>query len=73
MGVKTNLAGITLSAADVKQAEAISTDINGMMAEAQTRCQELSAMLTFMVNDILTPAGDSANASTLTTQINALS
>jgi thiamine biosynthesis lipoprotein ApbE len=73
MGVKTNLAGITLTAADITKAESLSTDLPGMMAEAQTRCQELTVLLNYIVNDILTPAGDSANASTITTQVNALS
>jgi hypothetical protein len=72
MGIKTALAGITVSAGAITQAETIGSDLNGLMAEAQTRCQELTALLNFIKNDILTPASDSSNATTLGTQITAL-
>jgi hypothetical protein len=73
MGVKTTLAGITFTAGDKTQAEALGTDLTGFMELCTLKCQELTEMLTFLNTDILTPAGDSSNASTITTQITNLS
>ncbi len=73
MGVKTVLAGITLTGGDLTQAETIGSDVKGLLVEAQLKCQELIALLNFINNDILTPASDSGNASTITAQITALS
>lgn len=72
MGVKTALSGVTLTAGDLQKAELISADPVGLMSEAVIKCQELIDLLTFIVGDIMTPASDSANISTLNTQISAL-
>lgn len=72
MGIKTALAGITLTAGDITQAESIGTDAKGEMLNAQLKCQELTALLNFLITDVLTPASDAGNISTLNTQITAL-
>jgi len=70
MGVKTTLAGLTISAAGLTQAQAIGCDINGMLSELQLHCAEVITQLTFLKNDILTPgAGDAGNITTINTQI----
>jgi hypothetical protein len=43
------------------------------MVVAQAKCDDLKQLLGVLVNDVLTPAGDSTNATTLTNQITALS
>ena len=68
MGVKATLLGVTLTAADISQAEALGIDVKGMMATAGAKCDDLKQLL-----GVLTPAGDTTNASTLTAQITALS
>jgi phage terminase large subunit-like protein len=73
MGVKAILAGVTLTAADITQAEALGIDAKGMMATAQAKCDDLKQMLGVTITDVLTPAGDSTNATTLTNQMTALS
>lgn len=72
MGIKTALAGITLTAGDITQAETIGTDAKGEMLNAQLKCQELTVLLNYLITDVLTPAGDSSNVTTLNTQITAL-
>jgi len=72
MGVRTTLLGVTLTAGDITQAETLGTDIKGCMALAELKCQEVIVLLNYLVNDVLTPAGDTANASTLTAQVTAL-
>jgi hypothetical protein len=56
MGVKATLAGVTLTAADIAQAEALGIDVKGMMATAGTKCEDLKQLLGFLVNYVLTPA-----------------
>ena len=73
MGVRTALLGVTLTAGDITQAEQLGTDIKGAMALAELKCQEITVLLNYLVNDVLTPAGDTTNAATLTNQITALS
>jgi len=73
MGVKATLLGVSLTAADISQAEALGIDVKGMMATAGAKCDDLKQLLGVLVNDVLTPAGDSTNATTLTAQITALS
>jgi hypothetical protein len=73
MGVKATLAGVTLSAADITQAETLGIDAKGLMVVAQAKCDDLKQMLGVIINDVLTPAGDTTNAATLTTQITNLS
>jgi len=74
MGVKTVLAGLTISAAGKTQATTVGCDINGMLAELQLHCQEMTTQLTYLVNNVLTPgAGDAGNITTINTQITNLS
>jgi uncharacterized protein (UPF0147 family) len=73
MGVKTVLAGITPSSTDIQQAASTGADLTGLMEEAQVKCAELIEQLTYIVNDVLTPAGDSGTISTINAQITALS
>lgn len=73
MGVKTALAAITLTAGDKTQAELIGSDVVGLMALADLKCRELITLLNFISADIMTPGGDSSNATTLGTQVTALS
>jgi hypothetical protein len=74
MGVKTTLAGLTISAAGKNQAELMGADITGMISELQLHCTEMITQLTYLVNDILTPgAGDAGNITTINTQITNLS
>lgn len=74
MGVKTSLAGITFTTGGKNQAEIAGADLTGLIAECQLKCQEAVAVLTYLVNDVLTPAGtESANITTINTQITALS
>jgi len=70
MGVKTTLAGLTISAAGLNQAEIMGCDITGMLAELQLHCTEVITQLTYLKNDILTPGGgDAGNITTINTQI----
>jgi len=43
------------------------------MATAAMKCDDLKALLNLIANDVMTPVGDTANASTLTAQVTALS
>lgn len=69
MGVKTALAGITLTAADLSQTP---DDMKGNMEVAQLTCACLIQLLT-RIQTVMTAAGDSSNATTIGTQITALS
>lgn len=74
MGVKTVLAGLTISAAGQAQAELMGCDINGTLQELQLHCIEVINQLTYLKNDILTPGGgDAGNITTINTQITNLS
>jgi len=74
MGVKTTLAGLSISNAGKNQATAAGCDINGMLAELQLHCTEVITQLTYLVNDVLTPGGgDAGNITTINTQITNLS
>jgi len=74
MGVKTTLAGLTISAAGQTQAALVGCDINGMMSELQLHCTEVITQLTYLKNNVLTPgAGDAGNITTINTQITNLS
>jgi hypothetical protein len=73
MGVKTALVGITFTAGDYTQAAAIGLDLNDFVLGIELTCQEITQKLNFLKSDILTPASDAGNATTLTTQITALS
>jgi hypothetical protein len=43
------------------------------LATAGAKCDDLKQMLGVLVSDVLTPAGDDANVTTLNAQITALS
>lgn len=74
MGVKTALAGITFTTGGKNQAEIAGVDLTGMINELQLECQEIVTKISYLINDVLTPAGtESANISTLNTQITNLS
>ncbi len=74
MGVKTNLAAITFTVTGKNTATAAGVDLAGMIAEAQLKCTEAINALNYLVADVLTPAGtESANITTINTQITALS
>jgi hypothetical protein len=73
MGVKTTLAGVTLTAADITQAETLGIDAKGLMLTAAAKCDDLKQLLSVLVTDVLTPASDAANITTLNAQITALS
>ena len=74
MGVKTALAGITITATGLSTAEAAGIDIVDVLADCQLRCAEIIATITMLKTEVLTPAGtESANISTLNTQITNLS
>lgn len=70
MGVKTTLAGLTISAAGKAQAEIAGCDIAGCLAIAELKCQEATNILNYLVADVLTPGGgDGSNITTINTQI----
>ena len=50
--------GVTLTAADIAQAQALGIDVKGMMLTAGAKCDDLKQMLGVLINDVLTPAGD---------------
>ena len=72
MGVKTNLLGMTLTADDKSGAFTAGDDIAGLLQIVELRCSEMVVILT-AVQNLMTAAGDSGNASTVGTQITALS
>ena len=43
MGVKATLLGVTLTAADIAQAEALGIDVKGMITTAGAKCDDLKA------------------------------
>ena len=73
MGVKVTLAGVTLTAGDITQAETLGIDAKGPMVVAQAKCDDLKQLLSVLVTDVLTPASDASNITTLNAQITALS
>jgi hypothetical protein len=60
MGVKATLAGVTLTAADITQAETLGIDAKGLVVVAQAKCDYLKQLLGVLVTDVLTPASDAA-------------
>jgi hypothetical protein len=44
-GVEATLLGVTLTAADIAQAEALGIDVKGMMSTAGAKCDDLKQML----------------------------
>lgn len=73
MGVKTTLAGVTLTTQGKAQAAAIGMDAAGMLLDLQRKANELSIELSFFVTNVLTPAGtEASNITTFNNQITAL-
>lgn len=73
MGVRAALAGITLTGGDNTQAGTNGIGAAGMLALAQLKCQEATQILNVLITDVLTPASDAGNITTINTQITALS
>jgi hypothetical protein len=74
MGVKTTLAGITFTTGGKQQAANVGVDLADLVAGMELACQELTAKLNFLINDVLTPAGtEASNITTLNTHITNLS
>ena len=68
MGIRANLAALTLTAGDLSQTP---DDMAGNLKLAQLKCQELTQLLT-RIQTVMTAAGDSTNATTVGTQITSL-
>jgi hypothetical protein len=73
MGIKTTLLGITPSSDALAKAAGAGFNAAAMLQVAADKCDEIVATLKFLNSDILTPASDTANASTLSTLITDLS
>jgi len=74
MGVKTAVAGITFTTGGKNAAAALGLDLADYVLGMQRQCQELTAQMNFLINDVLTPAGtEASNITTMNTQITALS
>jgi len=52
MGVKATLLGITLTAADITQAETLGVDVKGLMTTAGAKCDDLKQLLGVIINDV---------------------
>lgn len=72
MGVRAALAGITLTAGDITQAETLGIDAKAVLTLAQLKCQEATVLLNILVTNVLTPASDAGNITTVGTQVTAL-
>lgn len=72
MGVKTNVAGISLTGGDITQAATLGIDAKALLLEIQLHCQEATQKMNVLITDVLTPASDSSNITTLNTAITAL-
>jgi hypothetical protein len=72
MSVKSSIAAITPTAADVTQAEKLGVDLTGCLYNLQLKCDEIVDLLNFLNTDVFTPAGDTTNAATLTAQVTAV-
>jgi len=74
MGVKTAVGAITFTAAGKNAAAALGLDLPDYIAGIRLTCDELTAKMNFLVNDVLTPAGtEGSNITTVNAQITALS
>jgi hypothetical protein len=69
MGIKTTLAGIAPSSDALARAANSGFNAAAMLQVAQDKVDEIISTLKFLNSDILTPAGDSSNASALSTLI----
>lgn len=72
MGVRTSLLALTFPGATITQAEKLGIDLPGCIAQIELKCQEMSTLMTGLSADVFTPASDSTNSSSMTTQIAAL-
>lgn len=72
MGVRTSLLALTFPAATVAQAEKLGIDLPSCMAALELHCQDMNKLMNDLSTDVFTPAGDTTNASSMTTQISAL-
>jgi len=50
-GVEATFVGVTLSAADITQAEQLGIDAKGMMTVARAQCDDLKQLLGVLLND----------------------
>lgn len=73
MGVRANLAAITLTAGDITQAESLGIDAKALLTKAQLQMQEATQALNVLLTDVLTPASDAGNITTVNTAITAIS
>lgn len=73
MGVKTVLAGVVLTAGDKTQMSSLGIDAAGLLALAQRKCEEVTQICNVLITDVLNPASDASNVTTLNAQITALS
>lgn len=72
MGVRANLAAITVTAGDITQAETIGTDSKAQLTAAILKIDEITKILRELVANVLTPASDAGNITTVNTAITAL-
>jgi hypothetical protein len=72
MGVRAILAGVVLTANDKTQAQSLGIDAAGLLAEAQLKCQEVIQICNVLISDVMNPAGDGGNVTTLNAQITAI-
>lgn len=73
MGVRANLAAITLTGGDKTQMSSLGIDAAGLLALAQLKMQEATQILNVLITDVLTPASDAGNITTVNTAITAIS
>jgi hypothetical protein len=71
MSILSSLQGITLTNGDITTAEAAGVDLPGLMQTAQQHCFDMGNLLA-KIEALMTTAGDSANGTTITTQITAI-
>ena len=72
MGVRANLAAITLIAGDTTQAESIGTDAKAQITAVLLKIDECTKILRELVTNVLTPASDASNITTVNTAITSL-
>ena len=72
MGVRATLAGITQTAGDLSQSQTLGTDAKAQITAALLKIDETTKILRELVTNILTPASDASNITTVNAQITAL-
>jgi hypothetical protein len=79
MGVKTTMAGLTISAGGLEYGRSMGADVAGLIEVSMRDCEALILRLSYLVNNVLTPAdtsdsnADSGNITTINTLITDLS